>query len=379
MKGESAAAGGPVRIAQIMTGMGYDGVTEGVMNYYRHMDREKIQFDFLDQEGFAVPQREEIERLGGRIFVVPRYYHVPDFLKELEALYTRNHYQIVHSHMNTLSVLPLYAAKKAGVPNRIANSHSTAGPGEHLRNVIKYTLRPFAGIYPTQMCACTEHAGRWLFGKHADVHVFRSAIELDRFSFDKTARKELRQELGLKGRLVVGFVGRYCSQKNPFLLIDIFQGVVKRHPQSVLLAIGEGELLPKVKQKVHKLGLADHVKLLDPRLDVNRYYQAMDVLVLPSRYEGLGLVGIEAQAAGLPCVFSDGVPEETKILESTAFVKLDAPVDHWAAAVLQGVKKYPRRDTTLEMRKAGYDIRLEAWKQERFYLQLLTAGGKAAV
>lgn len=155
----------PIRVAQMMTDMNYGGVEMVVMNYYRHMDRSKVQFDFFALKGSALPQREEIERLGGRVYVVPKYTHLPQYEREIGRLFRQNGYQIVHSHMNTLSVLSLWGAKRAGVPNRIAHNHSTVGRGEGAKNVMKYLLRPFAAVYPTRLCACSRTAGSWLYGE----------------------------------------------------------------------------------------------------------------------------------------------------------------------------------------------------------------------
>ena len=155
----------PIRVAQMMTDMNYGGVEMVVMNYYRHMDRSRVQFDFFALEGSTLPQREEIERLGGRVYVVPKYTHLPQYGREIGRLFRQNGYQIVHSHMNTLSVLSLWGAKRAGVPNRIAHNHSTVGRGEGAKNVMKYLLRPFAAVYPTRLCACSRTAGSWLYGE----------------------------------------------------------------------------------------------------------------------------------------------------------------------------------------------------------------------
>ena len=192
----------PIRVAQMMTDMNYGGVEMVVMNYYRHMDRSRVQFDFFALEGSTLPQREEIERLGGRVYVVPKYTHLPQYEREIGRLFRQNGYQIVHSHMNTLSVLSLWGAKRAGVPNRIAHNHSTVGRGEGAKNVMKYLLRPFAAVYPTRLCACSRTAGSWLYGEKP-FRVFNNAIELDRFAYDAAKRKAVRQERAARVRAVV--------------------------------------------------------------------------------------------------------------------------------------------------------------------------------
>lgn len=358
----------PIRIAQMMTDMNFGGVEMVVMNYYRNIDRTKVQFDFFALEGSTIPQKEEIESLGGRVFVVPKYTHLKKYEKEIQRLFKENNYKIVHSHMNTLAVFSLYGAKKAGVPNRILHNHSTAGKGETKKNIMKYMLRPFAKIYPTKLCACSKYAGKWIYGKNTKFRVFNNAIDLEKYKFDPIRREELRKTLGIQDKKVIGHIGRFCYQKNHELLIDIFYEVSKRRRDVVLLLIGEGELEEKIKEKVKTLGLEEKVLFLGRKSDAYRYYQAMDLFLLPSRYEGLPVVGVEAQACGLPCVFSDCVTEEAKLLDSTVFVS--GGKDEYVRKVIEGLEM-ERKDTSEEMRKAGYDIKIEAEKLLKFYERLL--------
>lgn len=176
----------PIRVAQVVGKM-VGGVEAVVMNYYRHIDRSKVQFDFLvDSDSTLVP-REEIESLGGRVFEIPPYQHVVEYQRELQRLFKEENWKIVHSHINALSVFPLRAAKKAGIPVRIAHSHSTSGKGEFAKNVIKGSLKLFSTRYPTDLAACTEHAGKWLFGSSCFT-VFNNAIDLNNFSFNRSIR-----------------------------------------------------------------------------------------------------------------------------------------------------------------------------------------------
>lgn len=189
----------PIRVAQIVGKMNGGGVEAVVMNYYRHIDRSRVQFDFLvDSDSQLVP-REEIESLGGRVFEVPPYQDVLAYRRELLRLFKQEDWKIVHSHINALSVFPLSAAKKAGVPVRIAHSHSTAGKGEYAKNAIKSMLKTQANRYPTHRFACSKYAGKWLFGKNADFEVVYNAIDLKRFRFDAETRAKARADLGLVG------------------------------------------------------------------------------------------------------------------------------------------------------------------------------------
>ena len=314
----------PVIVAQIMGKWIGGGVESVIMNYYRHLDHKKIQFDFIcDEDSTRIPY-EEIKKLGGRVFLVPKYQKLPQYLKALEDLFRKNQYRIVHSNINTLSVFPLYAAKKAGVPVRISHSHSTSNTKEWKRNIIKNILRPFSKKYATDYFACSELAGQYLFGNKAfdqgEVKIIHNAIDLDKFKFDPEVRKKLRKELDIDEKtIVIGHVGRFVKQKNHDFLIDVFNEYHAKNPDSKLLLIGTGPLEEKIKAKVEKLNLSDYVLFLGQREDTNKLYSVMDVFCLPSLYEGLGMVLIEAQTNGLPCVASDKVPKEAKVSENISF------------------------------------------------------------
>ena len=317
----------PVIVAQIMGKWIGGGVESVIMNYYRHLDRTKVQFDFIcDVDSSRIPY-DEIKKLGGRVFLVPKYQKLPKYLKALEELFRKNHYRIVHSNVNTLSVFSLYAAKKAGVPVRISHSHSTSNPKEWKRNIIKNILRPFSKKYATDYFACSELAGRYLFGDktfdQGKVKIIHNAIDLDKFKFDPVARKKLRKELGIDDKtIVIGHVGRFVQTKNHQFLIYTFKKYHNKNPNAKLLLIGTGPLEEKIKAKVKKHNLEDSVLFLGQRNDTNKLYSVMDIFCLPSLYEGLPVAGIEAQAAGLPCVYSDKVTIEADAANNTYYASI---------------------------------------------------------
>lgn len=351
----------PIRIAQMMTDMNYGGVEFVIMNYYRHIDRSRVQFDFFALEGSSLPMKDEIEKLGGRIYLVPKYTHLLDYEKAIMGIFKKNNYKIVHSNMNALSVFSLHAAKKAGIKVRIAHNHSTAGKGETKKNIVKYLLRPLSKIYPTHLCACTKYAGEWLFGKKTDIKIFHNAIEIEKYKYNERVRNKIRKELNIKDKLVIGHVGRFCFQKNQEFLVDLLHEVRKKK-DAVLLLIGEGNT-ESVREKANELGVFDSIFFLGPKSNANEYYQAMDCFVLPSRYEGLGMVAIEAQAAGLPTICSTEVPEEARITDLAEFISLDLPINKWA----DKIKRVERKDKSREIAGAGYDITIEAKKLVEYY------------
>lgn len=369
----------PVRIAQIIGKWVGGGVEAVVMNYYRNIDHNKIQFDFIcDNDSTNIPY-EEIERLGGKVILIPPYQKVGKYQKELRRVLRDGNYKIVHSHINTLSVFPLMAAKKVGVPIRIAHSHSTTNKVEWKKNLLKLTLRPLSKMVATNYFACTEHAGRWMFGDrnfdNNKVYVLNNAINLKSFKYDEKIRKTKREELGIEDdALVVGHIGRFVHQKNHSYLIDVFNELHKKNSDSVLVLAGQGPLMDEVKNKVDNLNLQDSVKFLGQRSDVSELYQAFDVFLLPSIYEGLGIVLIEAECAGVLCFASTDVPEMAKVTNNLSFISLNEHPRVWASNILESLKKYKRKDCVKEVQNAGYDIKIEVRKLEEKYNDLLKNG-----
>lgn len=366
----------PIRIAQVIGKWLGGGVESVVMNYYRHIDKSKIQFDFIcDADSTNIPY-DEIEKLGGRVILVPPYQKVFKYQKELKRIFKENKYKIVHSHINTLSVFPLYAAKCAKVPVRIAHSHSTTNKKEWKKNLLKQVLRPFSKVYATNYMCCSELAGRWLFGNKeydkGNVYLLNNAIDLDKFKYDEKIRKQKRKELNINdSTLVIGHIGRFVAQKNHTFLIDIFNEVHKQNQDSLLMLVGQGPLMNEIQEKVNNLGLKDSVIFLGQRNDANELYQAMDVFVLPSLYEGLPVVGVEAQASGLLCFLSSDMTKETKVLDSTEFMSLSNDAEEWANEILEDLKEYKRQNVIDNITKKNFNIKTEAKKLEKKYEELL--------
>lgn len=327
----------PIRVAHIIGKMVGGGVESFIMNYYRNIDRNKIQFDFIIDSDSKVVPRKEIENLGGRIIEIPPYQKVFSYIKELKKVFKDNNYKIVHSHLNTLSVFPLYCAYSAKVPVRIAHSHSTTNKKEWKKNIIKNILKPFSKVFATDYFSCSEHAARWLFGnktfEQGKVSIIHNAIDVDKFRYNEEIRNKIRKELQIENKFVLGHVGRFVQQKNHDFLIDIFSEVYKENKNAVLLLIGDGPLEEKIKEKVNKLNLKDSVYFLGIKENVNEIMQAMDVFVFPSLYEGLGIVLVEAQCSGLPCVVSEEVPKEALILDNIASINLNNVME-WKKCVL---------------------------------------------
>ncbi len=333
----------PIRVAQVLNRMDSGGIESVVMNYYRHIDREKVQFDFYLAEGSSFPQRKELERLGAGIYLIPAYSRLVRYHRVLYRAFKEHGYKIVHAHLSTMSVFPLFAAWRAGVPVRICHNHTTAYWGEGVKTLLKYILRPFNKIFATDYFACGETAGRWMFGDRCfndgKVTVMPNAIDTEKFAFDPQARVALREELGIpQEAFVVGHVGRFTYAKNHSFLLDIFYELLKTRPDARLLLVGEGELESNIRSKARRLGIDGSVIFTGVREDVSRLYSVMDVFCLPSLYEGLGMAAWEAQANGLPVVVSDKIPAETAVNESGQCLPLKDRARVWAVA-LQKAKR----------------------------------------
>lgn len=365
----------PVRVAQIMGKWVGGGVESVVMNYYRHIDRTKIQFDFIcDDDSTNIPY-EEIEKLGGKVILIPPYQKVFKYHNKLKKILKEGHYKIVHSHINTLSVFSLFAAKCAGVPVRIAHSHSTTNKKEKKKNLLKQVLRPFSKLFATDYMCCSELAGRWLFGDKeydkGNVYLLNNAIDLEKFKYNKDIRKKMRKSLNISDdTLVIGHVGRFVEQKNHRFLIDIFNEIYKKNNNSLLLLAGQGPLIDEIKNKVKSLKLEKKVKFLGQRSDIDKLYQAFDVFLLPSLYEGLPVVGVEAQASGNLCYLSNDMTKETKVFDSTKFISLSNSAEEWADAILEDAKNYHKHDTKEEVSEYGFNIEEETKKIEKYYESL---------
>lgn len=366
----------PVRIAHVIGKMRNGGVEAVVMNYYRNINREKIQYDFIiDSDSSNKELQDEIKSLGGKIIVVPPYQKFYQYHKALYKIFSENHYPIVYSHLNTLSVFPLFAAWRAGIKIRVAHNHSTAGKGELKRNLIKYALRPFAKIFPTHLCACSEYAGRWLFGdkamKSGRVKVWNNAIDTERFAYNEAVRNETRKELNISDKFAVGHSGRFMTQKNHDFLIDIFAEIHRIRDDSVLLLAGEGPLLERITEKVKSLGLEDSVKFLGSVHDMEKYYQAMDVFIFPSLYEGLGMSAVEAENSGLPVLCSDQLPYDAKISDNLHFMSLKKSALEWAEKAISISNGHVRRNMSSYAKEHGFDIKSQAVKLYEWYRGLL--------
>lgn len=358
----------PIRILHIVTYMGRGGLESMLMNYYRHIDRTKVQFDFLVHRDFEADYDAEILSLGGQIHPVSKL--VPwskAYRRELKDFFHAHpEYRIVHVHQDCLSAVALQCAKECDIPVRIAHSHNS-NQDKNLKYLIKLHYMKQIPTYTTDFFACSDTAGKWMFHNN-NFKVLNNAIDTKQYLYTQSTCDTMQNQLHLQGKFVLGHVGRFRKQKNHDFLIDIFAAVVSKHPDSVLLLAGDGDLQPIIEEKVQKLGLTDKVKFLGARSDVNRLLQAMDVFVFPSLYEGLPVTMVEAQAAGLPCVISENIPSECIITDLVTQMSLQESADTWANEILKHCSD-SHEDTTNQIRKAGFDIEENALRLQEFYFR----------
>lgn len=345
-----------------------------LMNYYRTMDRGAVQFDFLVHRAAPAHYDEEILSMGGRIYRMPpirpgryrRYFRLLDRFFEEHA----GQYRIVHAHLNENSAFVLRAARRAGVPCRIAHSH-LSGLGLDWKLPFRLYARHALKDQPTHRFACSAAAGQWLFGKpeteNGGVTMIRNAVPVRDFARNEDSRRAVRQELELEGKLAIGHVGRFDRQKNHRYLLRVFKAVRERNPDSVLVLAGDGPLRRKAERWAAAAGLSGHVRFVGVCRDVPRLLQGLDLFVLPSLFEGLPLVLIEAQAAGLPCVVSDRVTREADATGAMTFADPSGPPERWRDAIL-GMNA-GRRETGEALRALGWDAEERARWLQRWYAE----------
>ncbi|NRG44680.1 glycosyltransferase family 1 protein, partial [Bacillus sp. CRN 9] len=351
----------PIRVLQVFAKMNRGGAESMIMNLYRNIDRSFIQFDFIVHTEDECSFDEEIYKLGGKIYRVPAYKgsnHV-SYIKEWDRFFNYHpEYKIIHGHMRSTASIYLKIAKNYGFIT-IAHSHNTSsgnGFPAIAKNILQYPIRYIADY----QLACSRAAGEWLFGKQVykkdSFYILNNAIETKNFVFNNTIRDKIRKEFLIEDKLVVGHIGRFHQQKNHELVIEIFQKVYEKNNNALLLLVGEGELRPSIEKKVKNLGLNNSVIFCGVRSDVSELLQAMDVFLFPSLYEGLGIVILEAQASGLPCIVSDKIPREAFVTNLIQEVSLNSSIDIWAEKILKYTQDNKRKNKYKQIKSNGYDI-----------------------
>ena len=366
-----------LRVLQVGMTRNLGGIETYLIEQFRHLDKTKIDYDFVNITGeYSICYEDEILASGSKIFkVVSRHknplLHYWQWFNIL--LQHKGVYDVIVLNTNSLEyVFPLVLGKVFGIPVRVIHSHNSGFENRQglARRLLVGMNKKLLAWSANLRFACSQFAGQWMF-KDNPYHVIYNAIDIHKYDADLAVRDEMRQALNLDTALTLLHVGRFSYQKNHSFLLDIFKEVHSIHPDSVLLLVGdtteESEFLRDVKRKIGEYGLENSVRLLGRRDDVNRIMQAADVLVMPSFFEGLTVVGIEAQACDLPLLLSDTVTKELGLLPSTQFISLDAGAKAWAEVIVNS-KQHNRRSRYEELKAAGYDIAFETERVEKLLI-----------
>ncbi len=351
------------------------GIEAFLMNIYRNIDRKRVQFDFVCSKYCENSFQDEIISLGGKIYYLKtrdycyrrNYNEYYNLLKKVENI------QIVHVHVSSLMDISLLkAAYDCNIRTRIIHALASGQTGPQVLNLIHYYNQHRISYYATELFACSDLAGKYEYcniGKRRGFTIINNGIETERFRFDVEARDRIRGEYGLEKSYVIGNVGRMVSYKNQMFMLPILKKVLESIPEAKLLIVGEGPLKTKIVENAQKLGIENQVILTGSRVDVNDLYSAMDVFLFPSIFEGFGIVLIEAQCSGLPCVVADSnIPSSIKLSDDLFFISLKDSTKHWAENIINLYKR-ERIERVEEAKNKGYDIKAISKWLGKFYLE----------
>lgn len=350
------------------------GVMSVIMNYYKNINRKCIQFDFLyyTPKTSDVPTNENmIKSLGGKVFFVKKnilmFYKIKQFLRE-----HRGEYQVLHLHDAFLARFIYNSAKKNGIRLFITHAHATYWSDYFMNSVRNRLLCLNLSKYTDVCFACSNLAGNFMYGKNVNFYVINNAIDTSKYSFDYDLRIKLREKYNLKEKFVLGHVGRMVYPKNPFFMLDVLKEVKKQVSNVVLVYVGDGVLEKEIICHMKKLNLEDNVLFLGNCQNANELYNLMDVFLLPSLYEGLPVVGVEAQCNSLPIVMSQNITDEVGIFQYK-YVDLKKDARYWSNILIDLAKNSVRDKETalLTIRGRGFDIAVEGKKLESLYNKLL--------
>lgn len=365
----------PIRILHWGLTNSRGGIESFIMDLYRNIDRTKVQFDFLEDYNMdKLIYEDEIIQMGGHIYRV--LYSLRENYKKSRICmieFLKEHPEIIgiHVHANFLYGALLRDAKKAGLSIRILHSHNIKPyEKESIKTKLRnYIVRKQINKYPTDYLACSDQAAEYMFPGKEFVWV-KNGIDVNKFDYNVSVRNEMRSQLVVENKTVIGFVGNLRMQKNPFFVIDIFEQYHIRNKESVLLMIGEGKLEEELKRYAKDKHLMECVFFLGARKDIEKLYQAMDLFLFPSLFEGFGMVVVEAQTSGLPCIVSNTVPLQAKVTNLVKYLSVDDDSEQWAKEIEKSLSGFVREGKKAEIYSAGFDMARVAEIIEKYYLDL---------
>jgi len=364
-----------IRVAQVVGKWVGAGMELVALNYFRNIDKKRFQFDFIcDEDSTNIPYNE-IKGLGGRVILVPPYENSKKYIKALTNIFKNNKYDIVHSHTNFYSYLSLKAAKLAKIPVRIAHSHISSIELED-NKLIKSIYKPLLKANATDYFACSDEAARFMFGEksfnNGEVTIINNAIDVDKFIYNTRIRNKTRQELGISDdKQVIGHIGRFISQKNHLFVLELFRSIHEVNPNTILLLVGQGPLMKTIRERAYTMDIYDDIKFLGQLKKTSDIYQAMDVFLLPSFYEGYPITLVEAESSGLYCVVSEQVGKKNCLLPSTDVLSLKSSINIWRDTIINGYANHERKNTGKIITKKGFNIKEEIKVLENKYIELI--------
>ena len=327
-----------------------------IINMYNAMDKDKYQFTFIAYDEKIAYEDYLLETGAEIIHLPPRHAGLIAHKSQLDKLLTKIHFDVVWSHKTTLSACELLvSAKKHGVPVRIVHSHSSANMGGKFTYIMHHMNKLFIRRWANEYFACSDKAAKWFYGNYP-VKIMKNGIDLDRFKFNENIRNIIRAKLDLDGYFVIGHIGRFGAEKNHKKLLNVFHEYIKTNNRSKLILVGDGEERENIEHQITALGLNDCVILLGIVDNVNEILQAIDLIVMPSLFEGLPFALLEAQTAGLKCVVSDTVSHESDIMGWNVFLPLDLDDIGWTDEIDKISLNYDRYEGFISMNKHNYDI-----------------------
>ena len=344
------------------------GVEKYIVNILQNIDNTKFEIDLLVKDDIEGLNGDRIKGFYNKMYKVPKIKKHPikacQYLRELSK---KNKYDIIHFNLGNANMivyaLPLKLFSKDS--KLIFHSHN----GDDARKITHYISRPILNFIADERIACSKIAASWMYGKKVNAMLLNNAIDTEKFLFNETIRNKIRKELKIEDCFVIGHIGRFDKQKNHKCLIDIFYQLKKVHKNVILLLIGSGILENEIKEYVKELKLENAVMFLGVKDNTNEYYQAMDLFVLPSLFEGLPIVAIEAQTSGLQCILSDNIDENTKITNNVIFLPTNN-IELWKSNILKTINlKYKRKNMEKEIINANYDLKTEIKKIEKIYME----------
>lgn len=366
-----------IRVLHITEMLSAAGIESFIMNMYRNIDRNKVQFDFLVLRNEKEFYDDEIKNLGGKKYFIHSnikntWLRILDESHQIELFLKEHPYEIVHIHYTTPLRAPyLLAAKKAGVSTRIYHAHSAAVSGKSKLKLFIYKYyRKKIMEWGTTWFACSKAAAKWIFPEQllqtGNVEVVCNGIDTERFKYNKNRRCLIRKQLELGDSYTLIHTGRFIEQKNQMFLLDIFKELKEKIPNAKLLLLGKGELLEKTEEKAKRLEIENDVLFLGVKENVEDYLFAADCYVMPSLYEGLPVAAVEAECSGLPTVLSETITKEVQLTNNVSFISLEKSAKYWSEQICK-YKEFKRIDSSMDIANNGYSILIGAKRLQKYY------------